>query len=78
MIVLGRLMRLMFRLNLSGWHCGTSLWKDTAEGIEFRHNTNYAVGTVATGGSINGIPVPMPISEWPPANVITAQIGVYF
>lgn len=56
----------------------TTLWKDTAEGIEFRHNTNYAAGTVATGGTINGIPVPMPISNGRPANVVTAQIGVYF
>lgn len=56
----------------------TSLWKDTAEGIEFRHNTAYGWGTVATGGTINGIPVPVPVSNGQPSNIITAQIGVYF
>lgn len=56
----------------------TSIWKDTAEGIEFRHNTAYPNGTVATGGSINGVQVPFPVSNGRPANIVTAQIGVYF
>lgn len=63
----------------------TSFWKDTVEGIEFRHNTAYPGGTVATGGTlltpqfpINGIQVPVPISNGQASNLITGQIGVYF
>ncbi len=56
----------------------TSLWKDTMEGIEFRHNQAYNRGVVATGGTINGVPVPFPVSNGRPGNMITGQIGVYF
>lgn len=54
----------------------TSLWKDTVEGIEYRHDSNYAVQPSAnvTG---SGLPVP-DANVGGTRNMVTLQIGVYF
>ena len=56
----------------------TSLWKDTVEAIEFRHDKNYASGTVATGGTSGGAGVPVPAGTGSTRNTVIGQIGVYF
>lgn len=61
----------------------TSIWKDTIESIEYRHDINYPEGTNATGGTVSPPigPVIQPIvptSNGGSRNIITAQLGVYF
>ncbi|HEY2567268.1 MAG TPA: LbtU family siderophore porin [Candidatus Aquirickettsiella sp.] len=52
----------------------TSVWKDTIESLEFRHDIDYSITDVATGQSgfnpING--------TGRSGNTITLQIGLYF
>lgn len=54
----------------------TSLWKDTIEGIEYRHDSNYGVQALgnATGA---GLPVPS-ANVGGTRNMVTLQLGVYF
>lgn len=59
----------------------TSIWKDTVESIEYRHDINYGSNVNATGGFIptGGIGrVPVQFSPGGSRNLVTAQIGVYF
>lgn len=52
----------------------TSIWKDTIESLEFRHDIDYSVTDVATGQSgfnpING--------TGKSGNTVTLQVGLYF
>jgi len=52
----------------------TSLIKDTAEGLEFRHDTNYGASDIGNG---NGGNTPVTVTGRT-RNMITAQVGVYF
>lgn len=52
----------------------TSIWKDTIETIEFRHDQNYPSTDFSSG---NGAPIAFP-SLGGSQNTVTAQIGVYF
>ncbi len=52
----------------------TSIWKDTIETLEFRHDKNYSSSDFSSG---NGAPIPVP-SQGGSQNTATAQIGVYF
>lgn len=54
----------------------TSLWKDTVEGIEYRHDTNYGATTAANATGA-GLPVP-DANVGGTRNMVTLQIGVYF
>lgn len=61
----------------------TSIWKDTIEAIEFRHDSNYPSSDFANGNNTafieNGIPLPFDVrSVGGTQNTVTAQIGVYF
>lgn len=52
----------------------TSMWKDTLQSLEFRHDINYAAGNFATGSNI-----PTQITgSGKPDNSITAQFDIYF
>jgi len=51
-----------------------SIWKDTIESLEYRHNFNYGWGDIATG---NNGSVPITIIGRN-SNSVTFQIGVYF
>ncbi len=60
----------------------TSIWKNTIEAIEFRHDTNYSSSDTASGicdptgdGDVTTCPV---LVLGPRQNQIIAQIGVYF
>lgn len=62
-----------------------SIFKDTIESLEYRHNVNYGAGDVATGN--NPIPNPgavPPVVQQPItvpgkiSNSITFQLGIYF
>ncbi len=52
----------------------TSIWKDTIESIEFRHDIDYSVNDVATGGT-GFSPI---VGTGKSANTVTFQIGLYF
>jgi hypothetical protein len=52
----------------------TSLWKDTIESIEFRHDIDYNTTDVATGGQ-GFVPI---TGTGHSSNAITFQIGLYF
>lgn len=51
----------------------TSIWKDTLQSLEFRHDVNYAASSFATGST-----VPAPSASGKSNNVVTAQFDVYF
>lgn len=54
-----------------------SIWKDTIESIEYRHNVNYGAGDKATGNN----PVTGQVAITPPgkiSNSVTLQLGIYF
>ncbi len=54
----------------------TSLWKDTVESIEYRHDSNYAV---QAAGSVTGAQIGVPdVNVGGTRNLVTAQVGVYF
>ncbi len=57
-----------------------SIWRDTIETLEFRHDINYPVGTIAAGRGFDGtlIPVNPGLALGHSSNMLTAQIGVYF
>jgi hypothetical protein len=57
----------------------TSLWKDTMVGLEYRHDTNYAVTSATTGGRDGGtIALVNDVNVGGTQNIITMQMGVYF
>lgn len=51
----------------------TSLWKNTIESIEFRHDNNYPASAASSGSGIPG-----PTVGGRSDNVVTAQIDIYF
>lgn len=51
----------------------TSIWKDTLQSLEFRHDVNYAQSAFATGSTIAA-----PQQSGQPNDAITAQFDVYF
>jgi len=54
----------------------TSIWKDTLQGLEFRHDINYAAGNFATG---NGTAVTKLITGAGKSdNMLTAQFDIFF
>ncbi len=59
----------------------TSLWKNTVESLEFRHDVNYAVNSDAGGGGAGDPSLVVPV---PSANIggsqdtITFELGAYF
>jgi hypothetical protein len=55
-----------------------SIWKDTVESIEFRHDMDYRSGQFANGAAPSGV-INNPIfGSGRSANTLLAQIGVYF
>lgn len=57
----------------------TSLWKDTIESLEFRHDINYAQGDTAGGrGSSSSSSTSAITGSRKTRDMLTAQIGVYF
>ncbi len=53
-----------------------TIWKNTREALEFRHDENY--DGVATGGTVNGRPLSVPDGDGESRNMVTLQVGVYF
>lgn len=56
-----------------------SIWRDTVESLEFRHDIDYAAGDF--GGGITptgGFTTASRVGTGKSANTVTAQIGVYF
>ncbi len=51
----------------------TSIWKDTLQSLEFRHDVNYAASSVSSGSNVLA-----PASSGKPDNAVTAQFDVYF
>lgn len=51
----------------------TSIWRNTLESIEFRHDMNYPASYVASG---SGIPAPKESGKTD--NIVTAQFDLYF
>lgn len=63
----------------------TSIWKNTVETLEFRHDVNYGSGDVATGAcgftNLSGdvfVVCPGPVGSGGQQNTILAQFGIYF
>lgn len=56
----------------------TSIWKDTIESIEFRHDINYSRGTIANGGTTPAGLSPVAVRGGGSRDSVTGQIGVYF
>ncbi|MDX1901089.1 MAG: LbtU family siderophore porin [Gammaproteobacteria bacterium] len=51
----------------------TSIWRDTLQSIEFRHEINYAASATASGSGVAAAP-----SSGRSNDVVTAQFDVYF
>lgn len=51
----------------------TSIWRETLQGIEFKHEVNYPSSASATGSGI-----PAPASNGRADNVVTAQFDLFF
>lgn len=51
----------------------TSIWRNTLQSLEFRHDVNYSSGVTATG---SGIPVPS--AKGKNDNILTGQFAIYF
>jgi hypothetical protein len=51
----------------------TSIWRDTLQALEFRHENNYAASSVASGSG-----VPAPQSSGKSNNIVTAQFDIFF
>lgn len=51
----------------------TSIWRNTLQSLEFRHDKNYGASNVATGSGVAG-----PQATGQPDNIVTAQFDVYF
>jgi hypothetical protein len=55
-----------------------SLWKDTIESLEYRHDIDYGRNTFANGASPAGIVNANTLGSGKTADTLLAQIGVYF
>ncbi len=56
-----------------------SIWKDTVESLEYRHDIKYPVNQYANGASAPGLPSNLNIvSQGGTSDTLLAQIGVYF
>src|SRR3990167_2431356 len=57
-----------------------SIWKDTIESLEYRHDINYGSTTQANGGNRASTPGNTPIfgTAKRARNIVTLQVGVYF
>lgn len=51
----------------------TSLWRDTLEGIEFRHDMDYSASSTSSGSDVTG-----PTGTGRSNNIVTAQVDLYF
>jgi hypothetical protein len=51
----------------------TSVWKDTLQSLEFRHDVNYAKSSFGSGSN-----VPAPQASGQPNNTVTANFDVFF
>jgi len=51
----------------------TSIWRDTLQSLEFRHEVNYAGSATATGSTVNAS-----AESGKSDNILTAQFDVYF
>ncbi len=57
----------------------TSIWKDTIESLEFRHDNNYQPNDTATGRiSTNTTGTNVNLGPYHSRNLYTLQVGVYF
>lgn len=55
-----------------------SLWKDTVESLEFRHDIDYKNSQYANGAAPTGLSNVNTVGTGKSANTLLAQIGVYF
>jgi hypothetical protein len=55
-----------------------SIWKDTVESLEYRHDINYAVGTYANGASAPGYINQNTLGLGGASDTLLLQIGVFF
>lgn len=55
-----------------------SIWKDTVESLEYRHDVDYAVNQFANGSAPVGIVNAPTFGTGHSADTVSAQIGVYF
>ena len=57
-----------------------AIWRDTIETLEYRHDINYPVGTMAAGRGITGLLTPVVTGGalGHTSDTITAQLGLYF
>lgn len=55
-----------------------SIWKDTVESIEYRHEVDYGVGQYANGAAPPGAVNAPTLGTGGTADTVSAQIGVYF
>ena len=62
-----------------------SIWRDTIETLEYRHDINYPVGAFAAGLGANGLLTPVITTNVDgetllghSSDMVTAQIAVYF
>ncbi|WP_133130646.1 LbtU family siderophore porin [Legionella yabuuchiae] len=56
----------------------TSIWKDTVESIEFRHDIDYKSNQFANGAAPAGVTNVNTVGTGKSADTLLAQIGVYF
>lgn len=55
-----------------------SIWKDTVESIEYRHDVDYDLTQFANGAAPNGMTNANTIGTGKTADTVSLQIGVYF
>lgn len=55
-----------------------SIWKDTVESLEYKHDIDYGLNQVANGAAPNGLANINTYGTGKAADTVSAQIGVYF
>ncbi len=55
-----------------------SIWKDTVESLEYRHDMDYGVNNIANGAAPIGVTNNNTVGTGKSYDMISAQIGVYF
>ena len=55
-----------------------SLWKDTVESLEYRHDIDYGANQYANGAAPPGVVNAPIVGAGKAANTVTAQLGVFF
>lgn len=55
-----------------------SIWKDTVESLEYRHDMDYAGNQFANGAAPAGLVNAPTLGTGHAADTVSAQIGVYF